>query len=117
MERTPCYGSCQVYTIRLSADGGVEYRGQANVRRVGRHRGRLEPYVFQKLAELAVDIGLFDLSDEYDCLVTDNPTAYVSVTRNGVRKTIRHYAPTATGPARLRAFEETLDRYAGEIEW
>ena len=117
IERTPCYGFCPTYTLWLRADGSVEYQGQANVPRVGHHRGRLEPQWFQELALLALDIGLFDMAEEYACLVTDNPSVYVSVTRNGVRKTIRHYAVFHAGPPRLRVFEDVVDQYSAHIEW
>jgi len=117
LERTPCYGFCETYSLRVAADGSVEYYGQANVRRVGHHRGKLDPQWFRELAVLALDIGFFEMADEYDCLVTDNPSVYVSVTRNGVKKTIRHYAVSHAGPPRLRAFEDVVDQYAAHIEW
>jgi hypothetical protein len=117
LERTPCYGFCPTYTLRMAADGSVEYYGQANVPRVGHHRGKLDPQSFRELALLALDLGFFEMADDYDCLVTDNPTVYVSVTRDGAKKTIRHYAVFHTGPPRLRLFEEAVDQYAAHIEW
>ena len=116
-ERTPCYGYCETYTLRLFADGLVQYRGQANVEYVGQRTGRLDPRSFENHAMLAEDIGYFHLADNFDCMVTDNPTVYISIVRAGVRKTIRHYAPSRTGPPRLRAFEELIDRLLPRIKW
>jgi hypothetical protein len=87
------------------------------VARVGRHRGKLDNQWFQELALLALDIGFFEMADEYDCLVTDNPAVYISLTRNGMKKTIRHYAVYHTGPPRLRVFEDVIDQYATHVEW
>lgn len=117
LERTPCFGLCPTYTVKLRSDGSAEYYGQANVERVGSHTGTLDPEFFQRLSLVALDIEFFEMADAYDCLVTDNPTVYVSIVREGVRKTIRHYAPFHTGPPRLRLFEEHVDDHADRIEW
>ena len=58
-----------------------------------------------------------ELSDNYDGLVTDNPTVYTSVVRDGVRKTIRHYAAERTGPPRLEAFEQMVDALQARVDW
>jgi len=117
IERTPCYGLCATYTLRFYADGSVTYDGQANVKAVGRRQGRIDIREFARLAQLANDIGYFDLSDNYDCLVTDNPTVYTSVVHDGVRKTIRHYAVERTGPPRLEAFELMVDALEARVDW
>lgn len=117
LERTPCLGHCPVYTILIAADGSVDYFGQANVPRVGHHHGKLKAWRFRDLALLALDLGLLEMPDEYDCDATDLPTAYVSVTRGGAKKIIRHSAPSGNGPPRLWMFEQTVDAYAADIEW
>lgn len=117
IERTPCYGFCSTYTLRLFSDGRVEYRGQASVKFVGVRRGRLAPYFFTQLARAAVGIGFFELQERYACRVTDNPTIYVEVARRGQRKIIQHYAPDWTGPQSLRLFEESVDAVQKYIDW
>jgi hypothetical protein len=117
IERTSCYGYCPTDTLRLFADGSVRYRGQANVEQVGLRTGRIDAHLFENLAMLAEDIGLFQLPDNFDCMVTDNPTVFVSIVRAGVRKTIRHYAPGRTGPPRLRMFEEVVENLLTRVKW
>lgn len=117
IERTPCYGFCSTYTLRLFSDGRVEYTGQASVKHVGTRRGKLDEYFFRRLARSAVGIGFFELEDRYVCSVTDNPTVYVAVTRHGQRKIIEHYAPEWTGPRALTLFEEAIDAVQRYIEW
>lgn len=117
IERTSCYGFCSMYTMVLHGNGTVEYQGVANVPFVGKRRGKLPIERFHYLAQLASEIGYFDLQDNYDCGVTDNPTVYTKVEQNGASKLIRHYAPEYTGPARLRAFEEVVDSAQTWIEW
>ncbi len=118
LERTSCYGWCPMYTVTLRNDGTAEWHGYGNVEKLGTRRGQLDSEVFEQLGDLAIDIGFFEsISANYSCPITDNPTAYVSIVRNGTRKTIRHYAPAATGPPRLRAFEERIDEIAARMEW
>ncbi|HEX6765464.1 MAG TPA: DUF6438 domain-containing protein [Polyangiaceae bacterium] len=117
LERTACYGNCPIYTVRLHSDGSVDYIGVAFAEQAGRHRGTIPESWFRSLAALALDIGYFELEDSYSCQVTDNPTVYSSVTRNGQRKIIRHYAPGMTGPPRLRAFEEAIDTFVDYVTW
>jgi hypothetical protein len=117
IEGTSCYGYCPTYTFRMFADGSVRYRGQANVEHVGLRTGQLDARIFESLAALAEDLGLLQLPDDFDCMVTDNPTVFVSIVRAGVRKTIRHYAPGRTGPPRLRMFEELVENLLSRVKW
>lgn len=117
IERTPCYGYCSTYTLRLFSDGHAEYTGQASVPFVGARHGKLEPYSFTQLATAAVGIGFFQMQDRYTCGVTDNPTVYVAVTKGGQRKIIEHYAPEWNGPSALRLFEEAIDAVQAQIQW
>jgi Domain of unknown function (DUF6438) len=117
IERTSCYGYCSMYTLTAHADGTVEYRGVANVERVGLRKGKIGLAQYRYLAQLVSEIGYFSLRDDYTCMITDNPTVFTRVEQKGRTKIIRHYAPNYTGPARLRAFEEAVDAAYGWIEW
>lgn len=117
IERTPCYGFCPTYTLRLFSDGSVEYLGQASVEYVGTRRGKLHEYFFARLARVALGIGFFDMQDRYTCAVTDNPTVYVAVTKDGRRKVIEHYAAEWNGPHALLLFEDAIDAVHNYVEW
>lgn len=117
IERTACYGPCPIYWLRLHADGSAEMFGRAHVPHLGKHRGRLDPRVFQDLAGIALELGFFSFDDSYTCSVTDSPTVYTSITRRGRQKIIRHYAPSFTGPRSLKILEDKIDEYADAIEW
>ena len=117
IERTVCYGMCPAFTLRLTSDGNVEYIGRSDAAFKGHRQGKLDANAFHRLARAATDIGYFDLKDSYSCSVTDNPTVYVSATKNGTRKLIRHYAPELSGPARLSLFEQAIDAVVPSIHW
>lgn len=117
IEETPCYGFCSTYTMTLHADGSVDFLGQHNIKLAGKHHGTIPPEIFDRLAQLALEIGFFELDDEYQCLTTDQSTTYIAVTRNGVRKLIRHYGPDRGGPWRLTAFEHEVAVASQWVEW
>ncbi len=109
IEETPCYGYCATYTMVLHSNGTVDYLGQHNIRIAGAHHGTIPTEVFDRLAQLAIEIGFFGLDDDYRALSTDLSTVYIAVTRNGTRKLIRHYGPDRAGPRRLMAFEHEVE--------
>ena len=118
LERTACYGLCSMYTVVLRADGTATYTGRGNVTLLGEHTGAIEPSTFQRLAALAEEIGFMStFSTVYSCGVTDNPTSFVSVVKDGQRKTIRHYAPDVTGPLALWWLEQLIDEVAHGVKW
>jgi hypothetical protein len=118
IERTSCYGYCSMYTLILKSDGTAEWVGYGNVKRMGRHVGKIDPAVVEALATMALDAGFFNMKDRYYCAVTDNPSEYVSIVRDGVRKTVLHYAPEHNPFLPLYVLEETVYEVAERlVKW
>lgn len=115
LERTPCFGSCPVYTVIIKSDGRVRYVGERFVSREGEHTGRVRTWSFNALAQFIRDTGYMDLEDNYSRLVTDHPTVYTTVVMNGTRKVIKNYANA--GPTNLWAVEQIIDKLLLETEW
>lgn len=112
IEHAPCFGVCPIYTLVLRADGSAEYLTVTTSK-----VGILNSYSYQQLAHAAEEIGYFDLDSQYACSISDEPTVYISVVKNGVRKTIQHYSPENSGPTRLLMFEQLIDRVMQHVEW
>jgi hypothetical protein len=118
LERTSCFGRCPEYTVTLRADGTVTYVGRENVDKSGEHIGIIDAHQFDRLATLAEDIGFMDrLEITYTCNVSDNPTVFVSIVRDGKRKTIAHYAPDQNGPITLWSLEQAIDLLVDNVRW
>ncbi|HTU58458.1 MAG TPA: DUF6438 domain-containing protein, partial [Polyangiales bacterium] len=117
IERTACYGPCPVYVAVVTAGGKVSYWGDKHVPQNGRRTGTVYDIGFARLARLAHELEIDKLNDSYSVAVTDNQTVYVSLIRNGKKKTIRHYAPAMSGPRRLFAFENEVDRVIERAQW
>ncbi len=115
IERTPCFGKCEVYSAVIRSDGTFRFFGEANVRHMGRHTGRVNEEEFHELARFINDTGHARLEHAYSLPVTDMPTVFTMVARGDRRKVIRNYANA--GPTKLRAVEELIDKLLLEARW
>ncbi len=107
IRRSACFGTCPVYTYTVHAGGAAEYEGKAHVDHVGRRTGTAPVTLFNELARFAVDSGFMCFNDEYAVPVTDLPSVFVTVTRDGVTKTVRNYG--GAGPSALWALAALAD--------
>ena len=115
IERTPCFGRCEVYSAVIRSDGTFRFFGEANVRHMGQRVGRVSEDDFQELARFIHDIGYARLEDAYELPVTDMPTVFTMVARGDRRKVIRNYANA--GPMKLWAVEQLIDKMLLEARW
>lgn len=124
LERTPCFGSCPVYTISVSSSGLVSYEGKANVRRLGKATGQLP---IQKIEALLVELeraGYFTFANRYalsepTCrrYSTDSPSAISSATFRGRTKRIEHDYGCGGVPGALTLLEKRIDEVLGSERW
>jgi len=105
LERTACFGYCPTYKVTLRRDGSISYNGIKFVEPEGAYEGTA--YGFDRLAELILSRGYFNLKDRYTIKATDLPSAITSVVRGGKRKTITNYGDT--GPVELWGIEMAID--------
>lgn len=115
IERTPCFGKCEVYSAVIRSDGTFRFFGEANVRHMGRHTGRVSEEGFHELARFITDSGYARLEHAYELPVTDIPTVFTLVARGDRRKVIRNHANA--GPTKLRAVEQLIDKLLLEARW
>ena len=115
IERTPCFGKCEVYSAVIRSDGTFRFFGEANVRHMGLHTGRVSEEGFHELARFIHDSGYARLEHAYSLPVTDMPTVFTMVARGDRRKVIRNHANA--GPTKLRAIEQLIDKLLLEAHW
>ncbi len=65
IQRTPCFGKCPQYEIRLYKSGLAEYIGMGAVEKIGKYQCRLDSSIVALVIEKANDYGFFDLNDFY----------------------------------------------------
>ena len=122
LERTPCFGTCPVYTLTVLSSGRVEFSGENHVKVKGLQTGQISPEDFGRLVKKIDEIDFFNLRNRYDgknpdgtgVTVTDLPTRKTSVTRDGETKTVENYF---RGPAGLSELEDLIDELTQSAKW
>ena len=124
LERTPCFGTCPVYTVAISRGGEVTFSGKRHVADTGQVTATIpRERVDSLLAELEAQ-GYFGFADAYvmdspacGMYATDSPTVITSATRDGETKTIRHDRGCSAAPPELSRLEQRIDEVAETGRW
>jgi len=106
MKRTPCYGSCPVYTIKIDEKGKGLFEGVENVEKTGRFSFSLSKDELMEFENAFQEIDFYRLRNIYDAQVSDLPTTYITYSKDGKRKKIMDYYGA---PAELRALENRIE--------
>jgi hypothetical protein len=110
MERTECLGHCPVYTVTLYEDGAVRYDGEENVP-LGTHWRTAAPADVERLARAAEQIPAWHCAA--DRIVTDHPSAIVTVSRHRPARRLVHDHGDPCAPFAMFQLEVDIDRAAG----
>jgi hypothetical protein len=122
LERTACYGTCPIYTLKIYDDGKVVYNGQDFVTVKGEQNGSITA---DQLKELVADfqkVDYFNLPDQYTAPVTDLPTTITSFSFDGKTKTVSNYGGCLSGspekaPQALCDLEKKIDTLTNSAQW
>jgi hypothetical protein len=106
MKRTPCYGSCPVYTVKIDKNGKGLFEGMENVEKIGMFSFSLKQDELVELETAFLQIDFYQLKNIYDGLASDLPTTYITYNKDGQRKKIMDYYGA---PATLRALENRIE--------
>jgi hypothetical protein len=116
LERTPCFGRCPYYSIRVYQSGYAVYEGKNNVEKIGRYYTWIGKSDLTRIGTKALEIGFFDLNEEYrNPKLTDFPTVYVEVRHKGKARKVTHY--DASPPPALTEMEDYIDTVFENREW
>jgi hypothetical protein len=117
IQRTPCFGKCPQYEIRLYKSGLAEYIGMGAVEKIGKYQCRLDSSIVALVIEKANDYGFFDLNDFYPVntpQITDFPMCVSSVRKDGELKIVYN---RNDAPLNLIKFQNFLDQFFSDKEW
>lgn len=124
LERTPCFGSCPVYTVAVSPAGLVSYQGRAHVQRLGSATASISRARVDSLLYQLDRAGFFTFADRYlpsepTCgrYVTDAPSTITTVNYQGRSKTIRHDYGCGNAPGALVVLARRIDEVLGSSRW
>jgi len=122
LERTACFGTCPVYTLKIFEDGKVVYNGQDFVTVKGEQNSSITA---DQLKELVADFqkaDYFNLPDKYTAPVTDMPTTITSFSLDDKNKTVSNYGGCLSGspekaPKALCDLEKKIDALTNSAQW
>ena len=117
LERTPCLGTCPVYTVTVNAKGEVFFSGWYPTK--GCAKATIPVSSVATLASEVSAMGFFNLKKQYTASVTDHPWAKTTLTSSGHTKTVEHYLADRFGGGddadrkALRDLEKDIDTLTG----
>lgn len=114
IERTPCFGTCPIYTMEIYDSGYTEYRGRRFVDNVGRFYAKVDQGKLQAIRDKAIEIGYFDMQDEYPSEIADFPSTITTVKIDGKRKRIFN---KQNAPRKLNEFQSYIDTLFSDVKW
>lgn len=114
IERTPCFGTCPIYIMEIYDSGYVEYIGKRFVDNVGKFHAKVEHNKLQAIRDKAIEIGYFDLKDEYPSQIADFPSTITTVKLHGKRKRVFN---KQNAPQKLYDFQSYMDTLFADVKW
>jgi ankyrin repeat protein len=118
LARTQCNGGCPSYSVEIDGDGGVGYRGDANVAVTGWHREQLPESRVHALFAQFQKADFFWLLDRYQAPISDSAAARLSIAFDGRTKTVVDYMGSMIGmPQDVERLERAIDSTADTRKW
>ncbi len=110
LQKTPCYGTCPVYTLRLAKDGRASLEAEKFIEKEGLYRAKFAKNEVKTLIEEFEAANFKDFEDKYTSEMSDKPTTYVTFRD----KRIMNYD---NAPQALKELEKLLTDLVDRPEW
>ena len=114
-QRTPCHGTCPIYTATIFRNGRVAYNGERFVPLTGAHELRLDPATVTAMLAEARRINFNQLAPSYTANVSDLPSTIITVYQPGQQR--HRVLAEASIPAPLQGYitylKSKIDPLAG----
>ena len=119
LETRGCFGTCPAYTLSVSRDGRVTFRGEKFVLRKGVHRRSLGAADLARLQKAVEESDFWKLSE--DCCncrdVTDHPWTILEIAKAGATKKISHYDGCRAAPHTVPELAGNIVSLTGVLKW
>lgn len=114
-ERTPCFGRCAIFKLKIYDSGRASYDGTNFVDNIGFFKSQLSIETLGEIESYLKEANFFWLEDTYDNKnVTDLPSRIIEVNKNGkYKKVIARYQ----FPEELKQLFIKLDNLFETIDW
>lgn len=115
LQRTPCFGTCPVYSVTFHRNGEAEFEAKEHLPKLGKFSGKLDVATYGRLCYLIEQSRFQDLKDRYQASWTDDTTCIVTVSGGEKRKEVSDYG--SVGPIELWAIQQIIDSVRESISW
>lgn len=113
----PCFGKCQVYSISITNDGLVYWRGYKNTTRTGAHLSKLTVGQKEQLEAWLTDPAISGLATHYperENYITDFPVRQYRLRLSDQTKQIEiNHSP----PPLIAQLESNLQSWLAQVDW
>ena len=115
LHRTPCFGSCPVYTVTFHRSGKAEFEATQHLPDLGRFTGEIDVFTYGRLCYLIDNSHFRQMKGSYRAQWTDDTTCIVTIMEGARRTEVSDYG--RSGPIELWAIQELIDSIRKRIEW
>ncbi|MCB0518384.1 MAG: hypothetical protein H6577_02595 [Lewinellaceae bacterium] len=116
-QKTPCFGKCPIYQVKIYADGKATWYGKMYVDRLGWFDATVKKEELNRIVAKARESGYFGFSSEYPTgpnKVADLPSTVTYVRMGDQEKQIKN---THDGPEKLDEFQKYLENFVMGLDW
>ena len=115
LKRTPCYGRCPVYEVKINSDGNVFYKGEMFVEKVGPHFWKIDTESINALNAAINKYEYFSIkAKEHSMPASCCPSCITSIClEDGTNRNINNEYGGDKYPKKLRKFERQIDKIIG----
>lgn len=114
IRRTPCLGTCPVYSFEVYRDGFVSYLGRKYVDLEGAYAGKLSPGQLKKAKEWFDEADFYSMKDYYKDARLDIPSIIIEY--HGPEGPKKVEASTEI-PQNFRRLASKLESLIDEVDW
>lgn len=115
LSRSPCYGTCPVYSVTFHRTGKAELDATEFLPKVGKFAAEINLNTYGRLCYFIEDSRFRELKPDYHAPWTDDTTCVVTVTEGDRQTRVSDYGEV--GPIELWAIQSLIDAVRNELDW